>query len=176
MWKTYAVILITLSFFLISCKFAQAELGINIKENHCTDGRIQRLRRADGKAKRIADLRFLLLQPIRPTKGTHFDPRGNRSFHPRSGIAFHRSKGGIYTQHTSFWCNAQRPSGRKVKYKEGRTSPYELVYISKGSARVHCSVHRKPNTKISTVIIMSYYLCLNFWMKNRRENQWFIKV
>ena len=29
-------------------------------------------------------------------------------------------------------------------------------------ARVHCSVHRKLNTKISTVVITSYYLYLNF--------------
>ena len=106
-----------------------------------------RPRRAlDAKAKRIADLWFLLLQPIRPTKGTHFDPRGNRSFHPRSGIAFHQSKGGIYTQHTSFWCNAQRPSGRKVKYKEGRTSPYELAYIFQKVARAYIVVSTGSQT------------------------------
>ena len=137
--------------FLISCKLAQAEFGINIKENHCTDGRIQRLRRADGKAKRIADLRFLLLQPIRPTKGTHFDPRGNRSFHPRSGIAFHRSKGGIYTQHTSVYLRHFGAMHRGLQVgrsstKKGGQVHYELVYISKGSARVHCSFHRKPNS------------------------------
>ena len=38
------------------------------------------------------DLQSLLLQPIRTTKGTHFDARGNKSFRPRSGIASHRVK------------------------------------------------------------------------------------
>ena len=104
-------------FFLFHANSVKTNFGIKIKENRCTNRRIQRLRCADQNTKRIADLRFLLLQPFRSTKGTHFDPRGNISFPDRYRLPSNQGRH-LHTAYIILVQCIEACTGQKVKYRE----------------------------------------------------------